>query len=31
MAKTTKRKPRKNIAKGIAHVKATFNLSLIHI
>lgn len=25
MAKTTKRKPRKNIAKGIAHVRATFN------
>ncbi|MFT7676935.1 MAG: small subunit ribosomal protein S11 [Planctomycetota bacterium] len=25
MAKTAKRKPRKNIAKGIAHVRATFN------
>ena len=25
MAKTTKRKPRKNVAKGIVHVKATFN------
>ncbi len=25
MAKTTKRKPRKNIARGIAHVKSTFN------
>lgn len=25
MAKTTKRKPKKNVLKGIAHVKATFN------
>ena len=25
MAKATKRKPRKNIAKGIAHIRATFN------
>lgn len=25
MAKTTKRKPRKNVARGIVHVKASFN------
>ena len=25
MAKTTKRKARKNIPKGVAHIKATFN------
>lgn len=25
MAKATKRKPRKNIVKGIAHIRATFN------
>ena len=25
MGKTTKRKPKKNVAKGIVHVKATFN------
>lgn len=31
MAKTTKRKPRKNVAKGIAHVKATFNNTHITI
>ena len=31
MAKTTKRKPRKNVAKGIAHVKASFNNTHITI
>ena len=31
MAKTTKRKPRKNVARGIAHVKATFNNTLVTI
>ena len=25
MAKTTKRKPKKNIVRGIAHIKASFN------
>lgn len=25
MAKTTKRKPKKNVPKGVAHIKATFN------
>ena len=25
MAKTTKRKPKKNIVRGVAHVKASFN------
>lgn len=29
MAKTTKRKAKKNIVKGIAHVKASFNNTLI--
>ena len=31
MAKTTKRKPKKNIARGIVHVKATFNNTHITI
>jgi len=31
MAKSAKRKPRKNVAKGIAHVKATFNNTHITI
>lgn len=31
MAKTTRRKVRKNIAKAIAHIKATFNNTLITI
>ncbi len=31
MAKTTKRKPKKNIVKGIVHVKATFNNTHITI
>ena len=31
MAKTTKKKPRKNVVKGVAHVKATFNNTLITI
>ena len=31
MAKTTKRKVRKNIVKAIAHIKATFNNTLITI
>ena len=31
MAKTTKRKPKKNILKGIVHVKATFNNTHITI
>ena len=31
MAKTTKRKPRKNVAKGVAHIKATFNNTHITI
>jgi small subunit ribosomal protein S11 len=31
MAKSGKRKPRKNIARGIVHIKATFNNTLITI
>jgi len=31
MAKTTKRKPKKNVARGIVHVKATFNNTHITI
>jgi small subunit ribosomal protein S11 len=31
MAKSTKRKVRKNIARGIVHIKATFNNTLITI
>lgn len=31
MAKSTKKKIRKNIAKGIAHIKATFNNTMITI
>ncbi len=31
MAKTVKRKPKKNVARGIAHVKATFNNTHITI
>ena len=31
MAKTVKRKPRKNVAKGIAHIKATFNNTTVTI
>ena len=31
MAKSTKRKPRKNIAKGIVHIKASFNNTLVTI
>ena len=31
MAKSTKRKPRKNISRGIVHVKATFNNTTITI
>jgi small subunit ribosomal protein S11 len=31
MAKSTKRKPKKNVARGIAHVKATFNNTHITI
>ncbi len=31
MAKTTKRKPRKNISRGIVHIKASFNNTLITI
>jgi small subunit ribosomal protein S11 len=31
MAKSTKRKPKKNIAKGIVHIKATFNNTHITI
>lgn len=31
MAKTTKRKPKKNISRGIVHVKATFNNTHITI
>ena len=31
MAKTTKRKPKKNIARGIAHVKASFNNTIVTV
>ncbi len=31
MGKSTKRKPKKNVAKGIAHVKASFNNTIITI
>ncbi len=31
MAKSTKRKVRKNVARGIAHIRATFNNTLITI
>ena len=31
MAKSTKRKPKKNILKGVVHVKATFNNTLVTI
>lgn len=31
MAKTTKRKPKKNIARGIAHIKASFNNTIVTI
>ncbi len=31
MAKSTKRKPRKNIAKGVVHIKASFNNTLVTI
>ena len=31
MAKATKRKPRKNIARGVAHIKASFNNTLVTI
>jgi small subunit ribosomal protein S11 len=31
MAKTTKRKIRKNVVKGIAHIKASFNNTLVTI
>jgi len=31
MAKSTKRKPRKNIAKGIVHIKASFNNTQVTI
>lgn len=31
MAKSTKRKPKKNVARGIAHVKSTFNNTHITI
>ena len=31
MAKTTKRKPRKNVLKGIVHIKASFNNTLVTI
>ena len=31
MAKSTKRKPRKNITKGIVHIKASFNNTLVTI
>jgi small subunit ribosomal protein S11 len=31
MAKSTKRKPRKNIVKGIVHIKASFNNTLVTI
>ena len=31
MAKSTKRKVRRNVAKGIAHIRATFNNTLITI
>lgn len=31
MGKSTKRKPKKNVAKGVVHVKASFNNTLITI
>lgn len=31
MAKSTKRKPRKNVSRGIAHIQATFNNTIITI
>lgn len=31
MGKSAKRKPRKNVARGIAHVRATFNNTLVTI
>ena len=31
MAKSTKRKPKKNVLRGIAHIKATFNNTLVTI
>lgn len=31
MAKSTKRKPRKNIAKGVVHIKASFNNTQVTI
>ena len=31
MAKTTKRKPKKNVARGIAHIKASFNNTVVTI
>jgi small subunit ribosomal protein S11 len=31
MAKSTKRKPRKNVAKGVVHIKASFNNTIVTI
>jgi small subunit ribosomal protein S11 len=31
MAKSTKRKPKKNIAKGVVHIKASFNNTIVTI
>ena len=31
MAKITKRKPKKNVAKGIVHIKASFNNTIVTI
>lgn len=31
MAKTTKRKPKKNVSKGVVHIKASFNNTIVTI